>query len=150
MPRHVVYKPKEKLKEISKVILPPKFMPSFYEWLSVKGKFITGFKSIENNDIILYTVPANKVFYLTFVSMAAGNTGAISLPTIDFEVDNVPTLTVQSGTAATGVGNTSLSFVPPIKLSSTRTLKVRSNKANCWVRCCYGGFEIDVKDILII
>jgi len=146
------YKPNEKFVKIYEGggLAPPKFMPSYYEWISARGKVVNGFKSVTDSTSTLYTVPENKVFFLISISMMSVNDAAISISNSDFEVDDVPALTIQSGKSATGVGNESISFSIPMRLEAGKTLKIRSNRANCWVRCCYFGYEVDKKDSLII
>lgn len=151
------YKPVGKLVKIytGGNLTPPKFMPSLYEWLSIKGKIIHGYKSINDDVELLYKVPKGKVFFLVSVNLMAGNTGLVSLGTLDFEINDIPILTVQAGTSTDGVGylgagNTSVSFSIPYKMRSTETIKIRSNRVNSWIRGCFFGYEVDEKDILII
>ncbi|GAI14103.1 unnamed protein product, partial [marine sediment metagenome] len=42
MPKEVVYKPSEELQKIYRggTLTPPKFIPTYYEWLSTRGKRI--------------------------------------------------------------------------------------------------------------
>ncbi len=76
-----VYTPPEKIKAIygSGTIEPPKFMPTYYEWLRSQGQDIIKVGEINfiTPTTALYTVPSDKVFFLTgiYVSIADGGDG---------------------------------------------------------------------------
>lgn len=63
MAQEKVYKPVEKVTKIytGGTLQPPKFMPSYYEWLSTKGARIILSTATTGT---LYTVPANHTLYV--------------------------------------------------------------------------------------
>lgn len=80
----VAYKPVEKVGNIyaGGTLTPPKFMPSYYEWLSAKGTQIT-------HDLASgsYTVPDDMTLFLTNISLsylATTNTGISYVRTSEF------------------------------------------------------------------
>ena len=85
MPKEVVYKPSEKFQKIYSggTLTPPKFMPTFYEWLSRKGEQVVGTKqSFTEGDTCLYTVPVGKTLFLTSAWLSGTCDGAgIDAPT---------------------------------------------------------------------
>lgn len=92
MPRETVYKPIEKTKQIftGGGLEPPKFMPSYLEWLFKKGESIhlvtLTFAAAET----IYTVPANKTLYMTSYYVQGAITGAVSFVTISLWTTNLP------------------------------------------------------------
>lgn len=75
MPSNVVYKPVGKIKPIyaGGTITPPKFMPSYYEWLFNNSEQKT-FKSLTYGGTTnLYTVPANHSFFVTSIFISVVN-----------------------------------------------------------------------------
>lgn len=72
MPKHTVYTPSEKLQRIYRGggLKPPKFYPTYYEWLASKGQQISYTKSTKKSSAgmvthDLYTVPKGSTFFLT-------------------------------------------------------------------------------------
>lgn len=69
MPREIVYKPVEKVKKIfqtSGTYAPPKFMPTYLEWLRRKGeRVIQGGSVTVAGTYATYTVPKGYTFFLT-------------------------------------------------------------------------------------
>jgi hypothetical protein len=68
MPPEVAYKPIEKIKKIYEggTIQPPKFMPSFFEFLAEHGQFLikTAYNTLGSGTTGLYTVPESHTFYI--------------------------------------------------------------------------------------
>lgn len=66
MPSDVAYKPVEKFKEIyaGGTLTPPKFMPSFFDWLYSKGLHIVRSRQTTGS---LYTIPNDYTFFITSV-----------------------------------------------------------------------------------
>jgi len=79
MPSEVVYKPIEKPKSIyaGGTITPPKFMPSYYEWLSFKSELITKDKRIlgGGGSTLIYQVPDDYTLFLTNLSLGSRSDG---------------------------------------------------------------------------
>lgn len=149
----IAYKSSEKQPKIftGGALTPPKFSPSFFEWLSVRGKLISGFKSIENAEEVLYTVPTGKIFFLLGISLASANDALLlSLPTLDLRIDSIPIATVSCGKLDGANGNMAMSFSIPITIRTTQKLIIESNRADCWLRGTYLGYEIDEKDVPIL
>jgi len=120
MPSEVVYKPVEKIKPIyaGGTITPPKFMPTFYEWLSTKGTWV--YLSTSSSGT-LYTVPLDNTFFLVGASVLCRNLVASA------EGDRISSLAIGTGdnsilsagcTGAKTSNSTSNSWAIPLKVPS--------------------------------
>lgn len=144
-PKEVVYKPSQPYdkKYDTPKIRGAAYTKSFLDYLRENGKLVHGFKSFQGSDEqTLYTCPVGKEFYLVFVCMTAKNSAAISIPTIDLEIENAPIFTINPGTAATGTANQTANFPIPVKFVAGERLRVYNNRVNCWVRTTFMGYEV--------
>lgn len=69
MVRKTVYKPVQKPKPIfaGGTLTPPKFVPTYYEWLFKRGQPIL--KHVSTGTATIYSVPDNSTFYLTNIGL---------------------------------------------------------------------------------
>lgn len=72
MASYKVFKPTEKIKKLNQAgtINPPKFMPSFYEWLHANGAYIT-FSSDNADTAATYIVPEGYYFFLCYLNISS-------------------------------------------------------------------------------
>ena len=154
MPRKTVYKPIEKIKKIfiGGGLEPPKFMPSYLEWLFKKGESIHLVTLTFIAADVIYTVPKDKILYMTSYYLY-GRVSADRLVTFSLWTTNLP----QTHYAAQLIRfdlwkdqqrerivmNPSL----PLKIQSGAKIiiGVSHSDGTCW--CGFAGFLIKRKDI---
>lgn len=156
MPREVVYKPNEKLKPIYSggMLSPPKFMPSYYEWLSKKGKqiIINGQgDSLGSND--WYVVPENETLFITSIFLSAvddspgTNTSNIGLRIDDQFIINY----VMSTSSVASVQKPHLimtqSFHYPLIVKAKQTIKSTAMNSGGSFYGYFTGFLVKNRDI---
>ena len=76
MPKETVYKPVESIKPIyaGGTITPPKFMPTYFEFLFKNAiQIIKNITAVTGQNLI-YTIPKNYRFYLTYAHVSIYNT----------------------------------------------------------------------------
>lgn len=148
MPSEIVYKPVGKIKPIyaGGTITPPKFMPSYYEWLGENGTQIIKYKSLSAaGSTIVYTVPNNQTFFLTNLALS-GDCDGVGTGYVIIERDNfVELLTLRFPSAKT-TGTQSLNFTIPLKFVSTDALRLIVS-SNARGTSTATGFLVSNKDI---
>ena len=148
MPSEVVYKPSEKINPIyaGGTITPPKFMPTYYEWLFKNAEIISrGGQGNTNSNLDIYTVPEDSILFITSAFMSL--TGLV--------VDNRCNLNIKGKSGFLGLavkkdltGATSLNFNPPIRVNSTDIIQWENNTANIvFFRVGFTGFLVKHKNI---
>lgn len=139
---NVAFKPIEKLTSRNVTGSIPKFTKNIFDWLFENGKFVYNFKSVSNNDVTMYTVPKDKVFYLTSLTLCAVNEATTSICDNAILIDDVVIFSCFCGHIDGGVGNNSISYAVPIVLREGQRLRIESNRVNSWCRATYSGYEI--------
>tara|TARA_Y100000310_G_scaffold232406_1_gene235245 strand:- start:1861 stop:2307 length:447 start_codon:yes stop_codon:yes gene_type:complete len=142
----VAYKPSEKQLPIYSggTITPPKFMPTFVEWLRTKGQRIIKTKLSVGE---IYSVPMGKVLFLTSAWVCSFESGAnynfAYLYLTDAGVDTI--LSAQA--FPTGTGNNSITFSPPLGIIEGEKLNLARSHATGNVACGFVGFLVSNKNI---
>jgi len=126
------------------VVQAKEYQKSFLDFLRERGLIQSAFISFQGSATnVLYTCPVGEVFYLTHVSMALANDAAISLPTVDFGINDATIIaTITSGKPDGTSANITQEFSNPIRLTAGQTLTIRNNRANCWIRIGFIGYQI--------
>lgn len=146
MGSYKVFKPATAIssKNNTPVVQAEGYIKTFLDFLRERGILRSGFLSFQGSATnTLYTAPAGKVFYLTSISVALQNDAAISIPTCDVMLENSIILTIGAGKADGNHESVTVDFSIPIRLNSGKALTVYNNRANCWVRIAYMGFEVE-------
>ena len=143
----VAYKPLEKVGTIytGGTLTPPKFMPSYYEWLSVRGLFVsTGGEATSGGNNDIYTVPHNNTLFITY-ACACITADAVGFSFTSVHTDANPIINVKCSTS--GSGNLSISPIIPIKINSGEIITVTcgTNKADAYGN--FSGFLVKNADI---
>ena len=131
MPKTTVYKPQDKITKIftGGTLEPPKFIPSFYEWLKEHGEDIVKWTDA---NVTLYAVPKDYTFflctaYVSCVNNAAGGTNTTSLVRFEAGITNgCQLIAAQVGIADENAIN-SISFPYPIKIRAGQLIRQYSS-----------------------
>ena len=139
----IAYKPIEKLSKIytGGTLTPPKFMPTLYEWLSSKGKqiFLQSGSNV-NGFYTLFTVPENKILYITSAFINA--VGADSTTNyIRIKGSSYGEKVIAQAIA----GNSSVSFSIPLKILSGVVIEFNVNGGH--TSAGFAGFLSEINDI---
>ncbi len=120
---------------------------SFFEWLADNGTLITARKAVTNGNVAVYTVPANKVFYLVSASINWRNSAATSGTNCRAYIDSITESTslFHEFTTATDTDHATISatYPIPLKLTAGRIIYVQSLNTNQSVNLNIVGYEID-------
>ncbi|GAI20640.1 unnamed protein product [marine sediment metagenome] len=147
------YKPLEKIKKIYKggTLIPPKFLPTYYEWLSKGGIQIIKEKHgtfMGGGDVEIYKVPEDSVLFITSawlngLTFSVGIVGGRlslrikndRLALIEFyRDDDFPT-------------NQVLSFPIPLRVEKNQVLDVSNNISDVAYCVGFSGFLVKNQDI---
>lgn len=128
MPPTVVYKPTETLQPIyaGGGITPPKFMPTYLEWLFKDAEAIAETSSggiVSGGIITFYTVPEGVDFYITSCFLECWGTAGTNRLTLQTPDNKVEFLTVVSSNVGT-TANVSANYSHPIVLPSKTVIKL--------------------------
>ena len=120
---------------------------SDWKYVVDNGTLIGGHQVANNSTLILYTVPAGKIAYITqanisYACIALANTERHHVFTSGANIINV--ITISSGhQLATASGEHAVVLGTPIKLTANEAVKVISNKTNVQVAGTIVGYEVD-------
>lgn len=142
------YKSSEKLVKIYQggLLIPPKFMPTYYEWLKSKGKTIIRDGSLPTGSSGLYTVPINKVFFLTSLTITATHNNANDASYkawIDNTDQEIITLRLRGEPDS---GSLTKEFNMPLRLNQNQRIGLSSGGFGI-VTLIIVGFEVDYNEI---
>lgn len=133
MPSEVVYKPSEKLNPIfpGGTLAPPKFIPTYLEWLFKDAKYMSETSSggvISTGTITLYTVPEDFELYVVSCFLECWGTAGdnrLTLETPDHEVEFLSVVSSVVGTTA----NISANYPYPIILPGKTVVRMVNHHA---------------------
>ena len=145
----IAYKPIETVKKIypGGQFTPPKFTPTFLEWLYMRGQIKSGnfggnFASTWN----CYTVPDGYSFFLTSVWATLSGTGADRVRHHTFYVDKYYIYTSRIYFSGICV-NVLRDFNLPIRINENCSLRFTDYNGNCEYGFGYHGFLVKNSDI---
>jgi len=129
MSKEVVYKPVDNIKTIypGGTITPPKYTPSYYEWLRLNGQYINCYKDSSG---VVYTVPEGFILYITdaylsasFTVLSVGGYGTadLTMPGSSFGVAYLCELEV---TAINQAMNQAMSYKFPIMVGEKSNINL--------------------------
>lgn len=127
MPKVKVYKPVEKTKPIytGGGLKPPVYMPTYYEWLSVKGEQVNIVKSTAGT---MFTVPLNSTLFITsahLTAMETANASTHGIVGIAVEEKFIITVGVDHITGQHGgAGNQIINFSIPLKVMAGTVIEL--------------------------
>lgn len=133
MPSEVVYKPTQKIKKIYEggTITPPKFTPTYYEWLFKDGQYINIFLENPASSLTtIYTIPDDYIFYLLSVSVTIARTGGTNQASCFVYTGSPPNAEVYLHLRMAGVDNTAhqvKTYPIPLKIGSKEPITVKMN-----------------------
>lgn len=141
----IAYKPQEKLKKIYSggTLDPPKFMPTFIEWLRTKGLRVIKNKLSTGT---IYEVPEGKVLFITSIFITSLDSLNYGQTYVYLTDENVDTLLVANA-FPTGSGNNSITFSPPLGILEKEKLIVGRSNASTNATAGFTGFLVAAKDI---
>lgn len=149
----IAYKPLEKInKQIYEggTFSPPKFMPSYYEWLREQGADINIYKTHSAaSEVTLWTIPVGYIFFLTNVCLSCGvkdDTGGekarLSIQSAANEIIIVEIFPVEGMGALVPQWTTiTQNFVFPFKIYENQSLRL-DNPTNGQSSVCVQGFLV--------
>lgn len=132
----------QKAKAFSDGILQTLDVPNKYHSISTLTQ-LTGGNFASAGETTLYTVPANKSFYLYTLTIGGSSTDAVPRAAQFRIYDAVPAIidNIQYGLGPNGGGAMSVTFERPMKLSAGFSLRVFSPSAGVSSLASYYGFE---------
>lgn len=149
MPKETVYKPVEKPNKIytGGTLTPPKFMPDYYEWLSVHGVQVIKDTVIADTKSTIYTVPNNYVLFISSAFLHAKTSAAGAGADAYLMINNQKILMLTGSNTDQATDVISNSFFPPLIISSKDKFELFSGAANFFVWGGFTGFLIAIKDL---
>lgn len=143
-----VYKPIEKFRPIfaGGTLTPPKFMPTYYEWLSLIGQQVLMCETYLVGAVITYTVPEGFNLFVTSASVAVADTDKAELQLRDPAGNFISNIIAVGYASAASSGGSSVSISPkiPIRVESQESLSYNGAKGNI----SFSGFLVKKSDIL--
>lgn len=149
----VAYKPTEKVKKIypGGTFIPPKFTPTYYEWLASKGEVIAKNGSSTSSNFTIYTVPEGKILFIFSANMQLHYGSTTGGASIDFTLLTVSgkygllEFIYPTGTGEHHEFNISTTFPIPVKIYPGDTI-VLGGGTNQQASATFTGILIDLKD----
>lgn len=127
---------------------PKEFTQTFFEFISRGGLQIVRAGNAAGSTITLFTVPANKTFYLTGIFMSASLAGSNvtvspGISTIRAQDEAwVLRLTADVGPSIIYHGQLAITFNPPIKFEERAIIRLGA-PASTRVDCTITGMQVD-------
>lgn len=145
------YKPPLKVKKVftGGTLHPARFTPSYYEWLSTKGKRITAHVGTANATKTVYVCPKDKTAFITSYSIAVTQNTGTAVVEQFLRLNIAEFLFVLESTGITGAFQSMVSNPTiPLILKEKDKITAESQDAGIDMHANVMGFEMDNKDLL--
>ena len=144
MPSEIVYKPIEKVKPIytGGTLTPPKFMPTYYEWLKNLGQQIIINSGVPIGGFrIIYTVTLNHKFFITNVWLSVSCTdGGHNVGYFTFTPNDADQSLCSVSTYGISNNSNAVNFSIPLKFNEHVVFKIQSTVATNKLTGGFSGF----------
>ena len=113
------------------------------KYLADNGDLIIKSGWVINGDIVIYTVPANRVLYIVSATITWKTTDTAAGANSYMYYNNKAAILLESTNASLDHDTATHNYSIPVKLTATQTIKIESGAANDDVFGSIVGYEFD-------